>query len=203
MSFSNIERSFIVSKKLVAGVDEAGRGCLAGPVVAGAVILDATRPIFGLRDSKTLSEKRRNELFEVIKEKSLAWAIAMTEPDEIDRINILQSTLLAMGKAVLSLQKKPDCLLIDGNQKTSLPLEQKTIVKGDSLCACIAAASIVAKVTRDRIMVAMEREKYPGYGFSKHKGYPTKEHFEALRNLGPCPIHRKSFKGVLQPSLLT
>ncbi len=203
MSFSDIEREIFSSRKLVAGVDEAGRGCLAGPVVAGAVILDPAYPILGLSDSKTLSEKRRNELFEEIKEKSLAWAVAMTEPEEIDRVNILQATLLAMEKAVLSLQKKPAFLLIDGNQKTSLSLEQRTIVKGDSLCACISAASIAAKVTRDRTMVAMEIEKYPGYGFSKHKGYPTKEHLEALRNLGPCPIHRKSFKGVLQPSLLT
>jgi ribonuclease HII len=184
------------SGRIVAGVDEAGRGCLAGPVVAGAVILDENRPIHGLRDSKTLSEKRRNELFEQIREKALAYSIGITGAAEIDRINILQAALLAMEKAVLSLGKEPDCLLIDGNSKTSLPIEQKTIIKGDSKCASIAAASIVAKVTRDRIMTEIERE-YPGYGFSRHKGYPTKEHLGALRNLGPCPIHRKSFKGVL------
>ena len=190
------ENRISVSGRIVAGVDEAGRGCLAGPVVAGAVILDENRPIHGLRDSKTLSEKRRNELFEQIREKALAYSIGITGAAEIDRINILQAALLAMEKAVLSLGKEPDCLLIDGNSKTSLPIEQKAIIKGDSKCASIAAASIVAKVTRDRIMTEIEME-YPGYGFSRHKGYPTKEHLGALRNLGPCPIHRKSFKGVL------
>jgi len=184
------------SGKVVAGVDEAGRGCLAGPVVAGAVILDENQPIHGLRDSKTLSEKKRNEFFEQIQGKALAYSVGITEAEEIDRINILQAELLAMEKAVLILHERPDCILIDGNSKTSLPIEQKAIVKGDSRCACIAAASIVAKVTRDRIMTEIER-KYPGYGFSRHKGYPTKEHFAALKNLGPCPIHRKSFKGVL------
>ncbi len=184
------------SGRIVAGVDEAGRGCLAGPVVAGAVILDENRPIHGLRDSKALSEKRRNELFEQIREKALAYSVGMTAAEEIDRINILRAALLAMEKAVLSLGRRPDFLLIDGNSKTSLPIRQKAIIKGDSKCASIAAASIVAKVTRDRMMTEIERE-YPGYGFSRHKGYPTKEHLGALRNLGPCPIHRKSFKGVL------
>lgn len=192
----DIENGILRSGRIVAGVDEAGRGCLAGPVVAGAVILDETRPIDGLRDSKALSEKKRNELFEQIREKALAHSVGMTAPEEIDRINILQAALLAMEEAVLSLQRKPDCILIDGNSKTSLSIEQKAIVKGDSKCPSIAAASIVAKVTRDRIMTEIERE-YPGYGFSRHKGYPTKEHLDALRNLGPCPIHRKSFKGVL------
>lgn len=184
------------SGRIIAGVDEAGRGCLAGPVVAGAVILDENRPIHGLRDSKALSEKRRNELFEQIHEKALAYSVGMTAAEEIDRINILRAALLAMEKAVLSLGRKPDFLLIDGNSKTSLPIRQEAIIKGDSKCASIAAASIVAKVTRDRIMTEIETE-YPGYGFSRHKGYPTKEHLGALRNLGPCPIHRKSFKGVL------
>ncbi len=192
----DIENGTLRSGRIVAGVDEAGRGCLAGPVVAGAVILDESRPIHGLRDSKALSERKRNELFEQIRERALAYSVGMTAPEEIDRINILQAALLAMEEAVLALRKKPDCILIDGNSKTSLPIEQKTIVKGDSKCASIAAASIVAKVTRDRIMTEIERE-YPGYGFSRHKGYPTKEHLGALRNLGPCPIHRKSFKGVL------
>ena len=192
----NTGNGILRSGRIVAGVDEAGRGCLAGPVVAGAVILDETRPIHGLRDSKELSERKRNELFELIRERALAYSVGMTGAEEIDRINILQAALLAMEKAVLSLQKKPDCILIDGNSKTSLPIEQKAIVKGDSKCASIAAASIVAKVTRDRIMTEIERE-YPGYGFSRHKGYPTKEHLGALRNLGPSPIHRKSFKGVL------
>ena len=192
----NTENGILRSGRIVAGVDEAGRGCLAGPVVAGAVILDETRPIHGLRDSKELSERKRNELFEQIRERALAYSVGMTAAEEIDRINILQAALLAMEKAVLALRKKPDCVLIDGNAKTSLPIEQKAIVKGDSKCASIAAASIVAKVTRDRIMTEVERE-YPGYGFSRHKGYPTKEHLGALRNLGPSPIHRKSFKGVL------
>ncbi len=191
-----MEDESLESGRIVAGVDEAGRGCLAGPVVAGAVILDENRPIHGLRDSKTLSEKKRNELFEQIREKALAYSVGITGAAEIDRINILQASLLAMEKAVLALRKRPDRVLIDGNSKTSLPIEQKAIVKGDSKCASIAAASIVAKVTRDRIMTEIERE-YPGYGFSRHKGYPTKEHLSALRNLGPCPIHRKSFKGVL------
>lgn len=184
------------SGRIVAGVDEAGRGCLAGPVVAAAVILDENRPIHGLRDSKALSEKKRKELFQEIQEKAFACSVGMIGAEEVDRINILQAALLAMEEAVLALRKKPDCVLIDGNAKTSLPIEQRTIVKGDSKCASIAAASIVAKVTRDRIMTEVERE-YPGYGFSRHKGYPTREHLGALRNLGPCPIHRKSFKGVL------
>ena len=190
------ESGVSISGRVVAGVDEAGRGCLAGPVVAAAVILDESRPIHGLRDSKALSEKKRNELFQEIQEKALACSVGMTGAGEIDRINILRAALLAMEQAVLALRKKPDYVLIDGNAKTSLPIEQRTIVKGDSKCASIAAASIVAKVTRDRIMTEVERE-YPGYGFSRHKGYPTKEHLSALRNLGPCPIHRKSFKGVL------
>ncbi|MCY3986275.1 MAG: ribonuclease HII [Candidatus Dadabacteria bacterium] len=184
------------SGRVVAGVDEAGRGCLAGPVVAGAVILDPYHPIQGLRDSKTLSEKKRNELFEQIRENSLAYSIGIIGAEEIDRINILQAALAAMEKAVLALRRKPDCVLIDGISKTSLPIYQKTIIKGDSKCASIAAASIVAKVTRDRIMSEIEKE-YPGYGFSRHKGYPTKKHLEALRTFGPCSVHRKSFKGVL------
>jgi len=194
--FIHTEDGISGSGRIIAGVDEAGRGCLAGPVVAGAVILDENRPIHGLRDSKALSEKRRNELFEQIHEKALAYSVGMTAAEEVDRINILRAALLAMEKAVLSLGRKPDFLLIDGNSKTSLPIRQKAIIKGDSKCASIAAASIVAKVTRDRIMTEIETE-YPGYGFSRHKGYPTKEHLGALRNLGPCPIHRKSFKGVL------
>lgn len=192
----HVEDGIPGSGRIVAGIDEAGRGCLAGPVVAGAVILDENRPVHGLRDSKALSERRRNELFEQIREKALAYSVGITEAAVIDRINILQAALLAMEKAVLALGEKPDCLIIDGNSKTSLPIRQKAIIKGDSKCASIAAASIVAKVTRDRIMTEIERE-YPGYGFYRHKGYPTKEHLGALRNLGPCPIHRKSFKGVL------
>ena len=180
----------------MAGVDEAGRGCLAGPVVAGAVILDPGKPIYGLRDSKKLSEKRREELFREIREKSAAWSFAMTGPKEIDRVNILQAALRAMEKAVTGLAIQPDFVLVDGNARISLPVEQRTVVGGDDRCASVAAASIVAKVTRDGLMKEFEA-RYPGYGFSRHKGYPSKEHRESLRRLGPCPIHRKSFNGVL------
>lgn len=191
-----IEDELRAAGRTVAGVDEAGRGCLAGPVVAGAVILDPERPISGLRDSKKLSEKRREELFREIREKSAAWSFAMTGPGEIDRVNILQAALRAMEKAVTGLAIRPDFVLVDGNARTSLPIEQRTVVGGDDRCASVAAASIVAKVTRDGLMKELET-RYPGYGFSRHKGYPSREHRESLRRLGPCPIHRKSFNGVL------
>lgn len=191
-----IEDELRAAGRTVAGVDEAGRGCLAGPVAAGAVILDPGRPVRGLRDSKKLSEKRREELFEEIREKSAAWSVAMTGPGEIDHTNILQAALRAMEKAVEGLSVAPDFVLVDGNARISLAVEQKTVVGGDDRCASVAAASIVAKVTRDRLMRELETE-YPGYGFSRHKGYPSKEHRESLRRLGPCPIHRKSFNGVL------
>lgn len=191
-----IEDELRAAGRTVAGVDEAGRGCLAGPVAAGAVILDPGRPIRGLRDSKKLTEKRREELFAEIREKSAAWSFAMTGPGEIDRTNILRAALRAMEKAVAGLSVAPDFVLVDGNARISLAVEQKTVVGGDDRCASIAAASIVAKVTRDRLMKELET-KYPGYGFSRHKGYPSKEHRESLRRLGPCPIHRKSFNGVL------
>lgn len=191
-----IEDELRAAGRTVAGVDEAGRGCLAGPVAAGAVILDPGRPIRGLRDSKKLTEKRREELFAEIREKSVAWSVAMTGPGEIDRTNILRAALRAMEKAVAGLSVAPDFVLVDGNARISLAVEQKTVVGGDDRCASIAAASIVAKVTRDRLMKELETE-YPGYGFSRHKGYPSKEHRESLRRLGPCPIHRKSFNGVL------
>lgn len=191
-----IEDELRAAGRTVAGVDEAGRGCLAGPVVAGAVILDPERPISGLRDSKKLTEKRREELFLEIRERSAAWSFAMTGPEEIDRVNILQAALRAMEKAVTGLAIRPDFVLVDGNARTSLPIEQRTVVGGDDRCASVAAASIVAKVTRDGLMKELEA-RYPGYGFSRHKGYPSKEHRESLRRLGPCPIHRKSFNGVL------
>ena len=191
-----IEDELRAAGKTVAGVDEAGRGCLAGPVAAGAVILDPGRPVRGLRDSKKLTEKRREELFEEIREKSAAWSVAMTGPGEIDRTNILRAALRAMEKAVAGLSVEPDFVLVDGNARISIAVEQKTVVGGDDRCASVAAASIVAKVTRDRLMKELETE-YPGYGFSRHKGYPSKEHRESLRRLGPCPIHRKSFNGVL------
>lgn len=191
-----IEDELRAAGRTVAGVDEAGRGCLAGPVAAGAVILDPGRPVRGLRDSKKLTEKRREELFAEIREKSAAWSVAMTGPGEIDRTNILRAALRAMEKAVAGLSVAPDFVLVDGNARISIAVEQKTVVGGDDRCASIAAASIVAKVTRDRLMRELETE-YPGYGFSRHKGYPSKEHRESLRRLGPCPIHRKSFNGVL------
>ena len=191
-----IEDELRAAGRTVAGVDEAGRGCLAGPVAAGAVILDPGRPVRGLRDSKKLTEKRREELFAEIREKSAAWSVAMTGPGEIDRTNILRAALRAMEKAVAGLSVEPDFVLVDGNARISIAVEQKTVVGGDDRCASIAAASIVAKVTRDRLMKELETE-YPGYGFSRHKGYPSKEHRESLRRLGPCPIHRKSFNGVL------
>lgn len=191
-----IEDELRAAGRTVAGVDEAGRGCLAGPVAAGAVILDPGRPVRGLRDSKKLTEKRREELFAEIREKSAAWSVAMTGPGEIDRTNILRAALRAMEKAVAGLSVEPDFVLVDGNARISIAVEQKTVVGGDDRCASVAAASIVAKVTRDRLMKELETE-YPGYGFSRHKGYPSKEHRESLRRLGPCPIHRKSFNGVL------
>ena len=191
-----IEDELRASGRTVAGVDEAGRGCLAGPVAAGAVILDPGRPVRGLRDSKKLTEKRREELFAEIREKSAAWSVAMTGPGEIDRTNILRAALRAMEKAVEGLSVEPDFVLVDGNARISIAVEQRTVVGGDDRCASVAAASIVAKVTRDRLMKELETE-YPGYGFSRHKGYPSKEHRESLRRLGPCPIHRKSFNGVL------
>ncbi len=191
-----IEDELRAAGRTVAGVDEAGRGCLAGPVAAGAVILDPGRPVRGLRDSKKLTEKRREELFEEIREKSAAWSVAMTGPGEIDRTNILRAALRAMEKAVEGLSVAPDFVLVDGNARISIAVEQRTVVGGDDRCASVAAASIVAKVTRDRLMKELETE-YPGYGFSRHKGYPSKEHRESLRRLGPCPIHRKSFNGVL------
>lgn len=182
--------------KIPAGVDEAGRGPLAGPVVAAAVVLPEDCTIQGLDDSKKLTHLRREKIFEEIKSNALSYAIGVVEPGEIDRINILQAALLAMEISVKKLITKPDYLLIDGNQKTSLLLRQETIVKGDSKSCSIAAASIIAKVTRDNIMKEYDL-KYPQYNFKGHKGYPTKEHYEALREHGPCPIHRKSFRGVL------
>lgn len=185
-----------VNGKLPAGVDEAGRGPLAGPVVAAAVILPENCSIAGLNDSKKISDRRRRILLEEIKLSAVSYAVGIVEPEEIDRINILRAALLAMEKAVNSLDSKPDFLLIDGNQRTSLLIPQETIVKGDSISCSIAAASIVAKVTRDRIMERYH-ETYPVYNFKKHKGYPTKDHLQSIREHGPCPIHRRSFRGVI------
>ncbi len=182
--------------KLPAGVDEAGRGPLAGPVVAAAVILPKECEINGLNDSKKLSSQKREFLFDQIIRLSVSIGVGIVEPGEIDRINILRAALLAMEIAVKKLNPKPDFLLIDGNIKTSLLIPQETVIGGDSTCNSIAAASIIAKVTRDLIMYDYNNI-HPEYNFKKHKGYPTKEHYEALRKFGPCPIHRKTFKGVI------
>ncbi len=177
---------------MICGIDEAGRGPLAGPVCAAAVILPDHLEIPGLDDSKKLSDKRRRELMPVIKEKAIAWGIGFASREEIDEINILQATFLAMERALANLQIKPDFALIDGNREKDFGLPVKTVVKGDSLSANIAAASVLAKVTRDDLMEAMA-EEYPGYGFEIHKGYGTKAHYAALTDLGPCPIHRMTF----------
>ena len=179
---------------LTAGVDEAGP--LAGPVMAAAVILDPTRPVNGLADSKKLSESRRTVLELEIKEKALAWAVARAEVEEIDTLNILHASMLAMRRAVSALVPVPLLALIDGNRCPSpLPCRAEAIVKGDQTVPAISAASILAKVARDRDLLALE-DLYPGYGFAKHKGYPTKEHVAALVKLGVTPIHRRSFDPV-------
>ena len=190
--------------RLVAGVDEAGRGPLAGPVVVAAVILDPDAPVPGLDDSKKLTEKRRNELFPLIQSRALAWSVIEVSAVEIDEVNILQATMLGMQRAVAALRPSPELALIDGNRAPRFPCESRTIVQGDSLEPCISAASILAKVTRDRFMLEMN-ERFPGYGFDRHKGYPTAAHMASLSELGPCEIHRKSFAPVrdaLQRQLL-
>ena len=179
----------------IAGVDEAGRGPLAGPVIAGAVILDPDKPIEGLRDSKRLSASRRDELFDQIRERALAWAVGRADVEEIDRINILQATMLAMSRAVEALQPSADHALIDGNRCPDLSCTSRAIIKGDSKVPAISAASIMAKVTRDREMLDLDM-RYPGYGLAQHKGYPSKEHIEALESLGVTPVHRRSYAPV-------
>ena len=176
----------------VCGVDEAGRGPLAGPVCAAAVILPKGCIIEGLNDSKKLSEKRREQLFDVITKKAVAYSIAMASEKEIDEINILQATFLAMRRAVESLEIKPDFVIVDGNRDPLLGIKTMTLVKGDSLCESVAAASVLAKVTRDRYMLKL-CEKYPEYQFQKHKGYGTKLHYEMIEKYGISDIHRKSF----------
>lgn len=179
----------------VAGVDEAGRGPLAGPVIAAAVILDPERPIAGLRDSKCLSASRRDELFDQIRERALAWAVGRADVEEIDRINILQATMLAMQRAVEALEPFAEHALIDGNRCPELSCTARAIIKGDTRVQAISAASIVAKVTRDREMLELER-CYPGYGLAQHKGYPSKAHIAALESLGVTPVHRRSYAPV-------
>jgi ribonuclease HII len=176
----------------VCGVDEAGRGPLAGPVFAAAVILDPARPIDGLADSKRLSGARREALDQLIRARALAWAIGRAEVEEIDRLNILQASLLAMQRAVESLEPAATEALIDGNRLPRLPCPARAIVGGDGSVPCISAASILAKVARDREMHALDR-LYPGYGLGQHKGYPTAAHLEALGRLGVSPVHRRSF----------
>jgi ribonuclease HII len=182
---------------LIAGVDEAGRGPLAGPVVAAAVILDPARRIRGLRDSKELTALARERLAEEIRKHAVAWAVAQSEVGEIDAINILQATLLAMRRAVERLWQRPDVVWIDGPHCPPLACAARAIIGGDRDIAAIAAASILAKTDRDALLVALDRE-YPAYGFCRHKGYSTPEHLAALAAHGPCPAHRRSFAPVAQ-----
>ncbi len=178
--------------ELICGVDEAGRGPLAGPVYAAAVILPRGLEIEGLNDSKKLTEKRREKLFDTICAEALSYGIASADVEEIEQLNILNAAMLAMNRAIAKLSVKPALALIDGNRDSAIVMPSRCIVKGDSKCADIAAASILAKVSRDRYMLQMA-EKYPEYHFEKHKGYGTKLHYEALREHGPCEIHRPSF----------
>ena len=188
-----IENSFYSDEiRVICGVDEAGRGPLAGPVCAAAVILPKDLELPGLTDSKKLTDKKRRELFPLIQEQAIAYGIGLATEQEIDEINILQATFLAMERALSQLNIQPELALIDGNRQKDFGINVETVVKGDSRSANIAAASVLAKVIRDDYMEAMALE-YPGYGFEIHKGYGTKAHYEALRTLGPSPIHRMSF----------
>ncbi|EHR7289138.1 ribonuclease HII [Vibrio parahaemolyticus] len=181
--------------QLIAGVDEVGRGPLVGDVVTAAVILDPNNPIEGLNDSKKLSEKKRLALLPEIKEKALAWAVGRCSPEEIDELNILQATMVAMQRAIAGLKVQPDLVLIDGNRCPELPMDSQAVVKGDLRVVEISAASIIAKVVRDQEMEELDKQ-YPQFGFAKHKGYPTKAHFEAIEQHGVISEHRKSFKPV-------
>lgn len=186
------EKYYAEGMRLICGVDEAGRGPLAGPVCAAAVILPEHVEIPGLNDSKKLSDKRRRELFPLIREKAIAYGVAFADHSEIDEINILQATYLAMERALAQLPVRPDYVLIDGNRMKDFGLPAETVVHGDSLSASIAAASVLAKVTRDDYMLEMA-QTYPEYGFDIHKGYGTKAHYAALEQHGPCAIHRHTF----------
>ena len=186
------EKFYNMGYNYIAGIDEVGRGPLAGPVCAAAVVLPRGCIIEGLNDSKKLSEKKREQLFDVITQKAEAYSIAMASEKEIDEINILQATFLAMRRAVDSLEIKPDFVIVDGNRDPLLGIKTMTLVKGDSLCESVAAASVLAKVTRDRYMLKL-CEKYPEYQFQKHKGYGTKLHYEMIEKYGISDIHRKSF----------
>jgi ribonuclease HII len=187
----------------IAGVDEAGRGPLAGPVVAAAVVLDPRRPVDGLRDSKQLTAARRLELAELIRANALAFAVAKASVAEIDRLNILQASLLAMRRAIEALRPAAQLVLVDGKQLPRIAIQARAIIGGDATEPAISAASILAKTHRDALMVALH-ERYPGYGFDQHFGYPTPQHFAALSELGPCAVHRRSFapvRALLEPQL--
>lgn len=186
---------FALNVECMAGVDEVGRGPLAGPVVAAAVILDPAQPIAGLKDSKKLSERRREVLAEQIRAQALAWSLGRAEAEEIDSINILQASLLAMQRAVAGLSMAPQLVLVDGNHCPSLDYPAQAVIKGDDRVPAISAASILAKVVRDHEMCEMDL-RYPGYGFARHKGYPSKLHLEALGRLGVSPIHRRCYAPV-------
>ena len=193
MNMWEIEEEYLSQGvKLICGVDEAGRGPLAGPVCAAAVILPEHLEIPGLNDSKKLTDKKRRELMPIIKEQAIAYGIAFASEQEIDEINILQATFLAMKRALSQLNVQPELALIDGNRETDFGLPVKTVIHGDALSANIAAASVLAKVTRDDLMIEMA-QKYPQYGFEIHKGYGTRAHYQALETFGACPIHRQSF----------
>lgn len=205
--YSYEEESYARGFKSIAGIDEVGRGPLAGPVVAAAVILPRSYAHPEIRDSKLLTAKQREKLAPVIQENATCWGLGIVDVEEIDRLNILQASLLAMVKALAALQSRADCVLIDGNQTIPLPLfrigkfltgrslYQKTIIKGDQSCLSIAAASIVAKVARDEMMIELDK-RYPEYGFAAHKGYSCAVHFAALKRFGASPVHRQSFKPV-------
>ncbi|HJS50931.1 MAG TPA: ribonuclease HII [Pyrinomonadaceae bacterium] len=181
----------------IAGVDEVGRGCIAGPVVAAACILDQTKPVpKDLNDSKKLTEKQRDQIAEELRSTAVSFAVGEVEPDEIDRINILEATKVAMAKAIENLKPTADYLLIDALRLKQISIPQKSIIKGDSIAFSIAAASVIAKTHRDALMKTYDTA-YPQYGFASHKGYGCKTHYDALREHGPCPLHRKTFRGVL------
>lgn len=187
--------SGIIDSDRIAGIDEAGRGCLAGPVVAAAVILPRHTDLPGLTDSKKLTARQRTVLARVIKAQAVSWALGFSWPREIEQVNILQATLLAMSRAQDALAVVPGLVLVDGNRSFSSVLPQRTIVGGDALCPCISAASILAKTFRDILLDGLD-VRYPGYGLARHKGYGTRVHLEALRQLGPSPAHRMTFRGV-------
>lgn len=191
------KKYWAMGKKIVAGIDEAGRGPLAGPVYAACVVFEPGVVIEGINDSKKLSEKKREQLFDVIIQKALYYSIVSVDEKVIDKINILEATFKAFRNSLNSLPVMPDIALIDGNRAKDIPTEFETIVKGDSKSQSIAAASILAKVSRDRFVKELDK-KYPQYGFAKHKGYPTKDHYAALEKYGPSPVHRLTFKGVVK-----